>query len=203
MSEEEKKNGEEKQPKNEENNNQSEEKDKKSREEKEKEIQDLLKQLKELEQKKQSSQKSNRSTRGMIMIEFGSRFHQNGIINFAMYFFLNLVVIYGLSEIFDFVSFSGHLVDLLAFVGVYTLIEVLFRHYIVFNHFKFVLKTLGFIFFFGYLTLFYLLEHYLFIGMFNFTNETTFVIFIGSFVVFRYLLSHFIRNIILRYMMRW
>ena len=186
--------------KNESKNGDADSTNKKSREQKEKEIQDLLKQLRELEKQKQSSKQPGKARPGMIMIEFGSKFHHNGLINFAMYFLVNLLVIYSLAELFDFVSFSGVLLDFLMFIGLYTLIEIIFRHYVVYNHFRFVMRTMGFIFFFGYLTLFYLLENYIFIDLFSFRNETMFVLFMGAFIVFRYLLSHFIRNIILRYM---
>ncbi len=174
----------------------------KSDSEKEKEIQDLLKQLRDLENQKNASSKKKRRPRGMIMIEFGSKFHQNGLLNFAMYFMVNLLVIFAVAEVFNFTTFSGDLIDLLAFVGVYTLIEILFRQYVVYNHFRFVMRTLGFIFFFGYLTAFYLLENYIFTDVFVFRHETMFIIFIGAFVVFRYLASHLIRNVILS-AMRW
>jgi len=195
VSEEKKKNHEES---NEQSQNEANQQKEKSDKEKEKEIEDLLKQLRDLEKQKQSSSKKKKRPRGMIMIEFGTRFHPNGLLNFAMYFMVNLLVIYGLSELFDFTQFTGDLIDIIAFVGVYTLIEILFRHYVVHNHFRFVMRTFGFIFFFGYLTTFYLLENYIFIDVFNFRHETMFVMFISLFVVFRYLLSHIIRNIIFK-----
>ena len=179
-----------------------EQENEKSDRDKEKEIEALLKQLKDLEKQKQASSNKKKRPRGMIMVEFGSRFHPNGLLNFAMYFMVNLLVIYGVSELFGFAQFSGDLIDIIAFVGVYTLIEILFRQYVVYNHFRFVMRSFGFIFFFGYLTIFYLLENYIFVDVFNFRHETMFVIFISLFIVFRYLLSHIIRNIILK-AMRW
>ena len=176
--------------------------DSKSKEDKEKELEDLLKQLKELQQEREKLGQKQTPRQRMIMIEFGAIFHKNGIVNFLMYFMMNLLVIYSLSELIALVDFNGRLMDLIAFMAVYTFIDIMYRQYLVKHHFKLVLRTFGFIFFFGYLTFFYFLEQYLFDGIFTFENETFFVIFIITFVLVRYALSHVIRHFILR-VMRW
>ncbi len=174
----------------------------KSEEEKQKELEDLLKQLRDLQKQKEDLKQQQTKKSRVLMVEFGAIFHRNGLINFVMYYMLNLVIIYSLSELYNFFEFSGILIDLMLFVGLYTLVEIIFRAYIVSNHFRFVLRTFGFIFFFGYLTLFYFLEQYLFAGLFKFTNENLFVVFITSFILIRYVFSHLIRHTMSKYM-RW
>lgn len=174
----------------------------KSEADKQKELEDLLKQLRDLQKQKEDLKQQRTKKPRVLMVEFGAIFHQNGLINYAMYFMLNLVIVYGLSELYNFFEFSGGLIDLVLFVGLYSLIEIIFRSYIVSNHFKFVLRTFGFIFFFGYLTLFYFLEQHLFTGLFTFTNENLFVVFIASFILIRYVASHLIRHTMSKYM-RW
>ncbi len=162
-----------------------------SEEEKEK----LLQQLKDINKKTQNNKPPRQR---LVMIEFAGRFHPNGLINTAMYFMVNLVVIYLLVEWFGSVGFSGVLIDLLFFVGLYTVVELIFRNYVTFYHFNVVMKSFGFIFFFGYLTLFYLLEQYIFLSLLRFETETMFIVFIATFIITRYIISHVIRNIILR-----
>ncbi len=187
---------------NQKDNKQEKKQNEKSDEQKQRELDELLKQLKELQQQKNNLQQKQSPKPKVLMVEFGARFHPNGLINYTMYYLLNLVIIYSFSEIYEFFSFSGSLIDLLLFIGVYTLIEIIFRTYIVTHHFKFVLRTFGFVFFLGYLTIFFFLEQYLFSGLFGFTNENLFVIFIASLVLIRYIISHLMRHTISKYM-RW
>ena len=151
--------------------------------------------LKALEEKQKQPKPPKRP---IIMIEFGGIFHRIGIINFLMYYVLNLVIIYGLITVFEFGLFRGGLEIPLLFVLCYTLGELLLRHYIMTNHFKVAIKTLGFIFFFGYLTLFYMIERYLFESSVRFYNETLLVVFTGMFVVIRYALSYLIKYKLLK-----
>lgn len=134
----------------------------------------------------------------MIKIEFGTMFHRNPFLNLLMYFSLNLVVIYSIMQLFDFVEFTEDLAVILLFVLAYTVMEVAFRQYLVKNHFKFVLRTLGFVFFFGYLSIFYLLDAYVFEEYIRFVNETLLVIFVGFFIVFRYILSTLVKAMLIK-----
>lgn len=165
-----------------------------SNEEKKKELEKLLKQMKEIE--KQQKQQSPKGPK-IVKVEFGGVFHPNPLLNFLMYFFLNLVVIYTVFEVFPFVEYADDLLSIGLFVLVYTGLEMLFRQYLVFNHFKFVLRTLGFIFFFGYLSIFYLLDTYFFARI-AFVNETFLIIFVGMFIVVRYLLAQMIKQMLFK-----
>lgn len=161
---------------------------------KKKELEKLLKQMKEIEKKQKK--KSPKGPK-MVKIEFGSVFHPNILLNFLMYFLLNLVVIYTLFEVFSFVEYRDNLTTILLFVLAYTGLEMLFRQYLVLNHFKFVLRTFGFVFFFGYLSIFYLLDSYLFTEI-RFVNETLLIIYVGMFIVIRYLLAQFVKKLLFR-----
>jgi len=160
------------------------------------ELKQLLKEMKKLE----SQKKGGKKPRGprMIKIEFGTMFHRNPVVNLLMYFSLNLVVIYSIMELFDFVEYRTNLTIILLFVLVYTILEAMFREYLVRHHFKFVLRTLGFVFFFGYLSIFYLLDAYVFEEYIRFVNETLLVIFVGFFIVFRYILSTLVKSFLIK-----
>ncbi|MFW6298575.1 MAG: hypothetical protein ACOC14_02730 [Bacillota bacterium] len=168
--------------------------DHRSNEAKKKELEKLLKEMKKIEQKQKK--KSPKGPK-MVKIEFGSIFHPNPFVNFLMYYLLNLVVIYSLFEVFSFVEYPDDLITILLFVVAYTMFETVFRQYLVFNHFKFVLRTFGFIFFFGYLSIFYLLDSYLFTTI-AFVNETLLIIFVGMFIVFRYLLAQMVKQLLFK-----
>ncbi|MFP4077823.1 MAG: hypothetical protein ACLFUQ_01610 [Candidatus Izemoplasmataceae bacterium] len=168
--------------------------DNRSNEAKKKELEKLLKEMKKIEQKqKKQSPKGPR----MVKIEFGSIFHPNPLVNFLMYYLLNLVVIYSLFEVFSFVEYEDDLPTILLFVVAYTVFETVFRQYLVFNHFRFVLRTFGFIFFFGYLSIFYILDSYVFTTI-GFVNETLLIIFVGMFIVFRYLLAQMVKQLLFK-----
>ncbi len=166
----------------------------------EKQLEELMDTLRRLEEEKRRSRKQKQRAGRVIMIEFGSVFHHNPLLNFAMYFLLNLVVFVALFELLGFIDFGRELQRFLLFVLTYTFLETLFRNYVLFNHFRFVLRTMGFILFFGYLTLFFLLEQYLFDDIIAFASEAQLIVFVGMFIVIRYLLSHLIRHIILKAM---
>ncbi len=170
----------------------------KERKDKEKELEELLKTLKKLEEEKKKTSRKSKANR-MIMVEFGASFHSNGFINFIMYFLMNLVVITGLFELFNLVDFQRTLGSVVLFALLYTFLEMLFRNYVLLNHFRFVLRTFGFIFFFGYLTIFFLLERYAF-EFITFPTETHIILFVAVFITVRYVLSHLIRHAVLKAM---
>ena len=156
----------------------------------------LVEEMKQL--KKQKNAKKKPKGPKIIKVEIGTLFHNNPLFNLLMYFSLNLVVIYSIMELFDFVKFKADLIIVLLFVLTYTVIETAFRQYLVKNHFKFVLRTFGFVFFFGYLSIFYLLDVYIFEENIRFVNETLLVIFVGFFIVFRYILSTLVKTLLIK-----
>ncbi len=173
-----------------------EENDEERRQRHEKELKKLLETLKALEEekKRRRGQKPSR----MIRLEFGTAFHRNPLLNFLMYYFMNLVVMLSLLELFGFVDYDRSLGHIFLFVTVYSFLEMLFRNYVLYNHFRFVMQTMGFIFFFGYLTIFYVVEHFIFPNLIIFEGVTFIIIFMGAFTVFRYILAHLIKRIILK-----
>ncbi len=170
-----------------------EESDQESLEEEQKQLEELLKAIRQVEENKQKNKKPTKKSRRMIAIEFGTMFHTNPLLNFMAYYSLNLLVIYTVVTLFNFGSFRD-LSTVLLFVLAYTMIELVFRTYILLNHFKFVLRTFGFIFYFGYVTIFFLIEQYLFPRSVVFFDASLLLVFVGMFIVFRYLITQISRR---------
>ncbi len=150
------------------------------------ELKALLKAIEELEKKK-AREKMNKP-RNLISIEFGSVFHNNMYINFAFSFILNLTLIYLVIEIFSFAEYT-YIVYVIILALIYTLFETLYKTYVLFNHFSFVIKSLGFVFYFGYVAIFYTLDVYVFGDAFNFIDETLLIAFVAIFTLVRYIIG--------------
>ncbi len=150
------------------------------------ELEQLLKAIEELEKMKKKEKKW--SSNKIISIEFGSVFHHNIYINFSFSFILNLTLIYLVIEIFHFAQYTDILyIVILAFS--YTFFETIYKKYVLYNHFSFVIKSLGFIFYFGYVVIFYLLDVILLGEVFDFYNETLLVVFVAIFTLIRYIIG--------------
>ena len=72
---------------------------------------------------------------------------------------------------------------------VYTFFESIYKSYILFHHFKIIIKSLGFIFYIGYVAIFYSLDVYVFGDSFNFMDETFLVAFVAIFMLVRYIIG--------------
>lgn len=156
----------------------------------EEKLENLIKTLEKVKKQRQSgNKKPSPPKKRMIMLEFGGTFHPHPGVNFLMYYVINLVVIYGVATVFNLASFQGALWIPLTFVFIYTLAETLLRTYILYHHVKLVFRTLGFIFFFGYVTLFFLIDTYAFPTVTKFATPVDLVAFTGVFMCVRYLLS--------------
>ena len=180
---------------------QDKEKDPKSLDEENQQLEELLKAIRAVEEEKRKNNKGRKPKKRMIAIEFGSMFHTNHVVNFMVYYTLNLLVIYSVATLFNFGTFRG-LNTVLLFVLAYTATELVFRAYILSNHFKIVLKSFGFIFYFGYVTIFYIIEQYLFPQSVVFLEASLFLVFVGMFIVFRYMITQLIKNLSLKKMRR-
>jgi hypothetical protein len=165
-------------------------------EEEQKKLEELLKTIKALEEKKKQEGKKPRK-RSVIAIEFGSIFHHNPWLNLLGYFVLNMTVIYTVLTVFQFGEFNT-LLTVILFSLSYTLLEFAFRTYVLMRHFTIVLKTFGFIFYFGYLIIFYLLNAHVFIENVAIYDEVSIVVFVGMFILTRYIISKLIRQFVFR-----
>ncbi len=157
----------------------------------------LLETIKRLEEEKRKRRKKPKRPKGMIAIEFGTVFHPNMVLNFLGYYMLNLTIIYTVVELFAFGAFRD-LQTVLLYVLAYTAIETVFRMYMLMNHFQFVVRSLGFIFYLGYLTIFYVLNVYVFPGSVIIFEDVFFVTFVALFIFFRYVLSKVFRDTVFR-----
>ncbi len=160
-------------------------------EEEKKELENLLKAIKELEENK--NKEGVNKKKGFIAIEFGTVFHHNLYINFVFTYILNLTLAFILIQLFNFASYDS-IIYVALFVLGYTLLESVYRIYVLMNHFQLIVKSLGFVFFFGYIIIFFVLDQYIFGETIYFLNETLFVVFVGMFTIVRYVLSYFLRQ---------
>lgn len=157
-------------------------------------IEELMKELQKLEQvKKEQEGKKKRPMPKMITIEFGGAFHPNLIVNTVFYFILNLAIMSVLFEMLSFAVYQDS-IFIIMFVAVYTLLEMIFRIYMMTHHLRLVFKTFGLIFYIGYLFIFYLLDMFVFERYLYFLNETLLVVFVAIFALIRYIISFYIRQ---------
>jgi len=149
------------------------------------ELETLLKAIEELEKLKLIKKKKPRN---LISIEFGGVFHSNKYVNYVFTFILNLTLIYLIIELFSFAEYTN-IIYVVVLALVYTLFEAIYRTYVLFNHFSFVIKSLGFIFYIGYVAIFYILDVYVFGDSFSFGDETLLIAFVAIFTLVRYIIG--------------
>jgi hypothetical protein len=152
------------------------------------ELETLLKAIEELEEMKKREGTLQKKSNKYISIEFGSVFHRNFYINFVFNFILNLTLIFLVIELFNFAEYT-HIMYIVILALTYTFFETIYRIYVLYNHFSFVIKSIGFVFYFGYVGIFYLLDVSFFEESFNFYNETLLVVFVGIFTLIRYIIG--------------
>lgn len=156
-------------------------------------IEELMKELQKLEEvKKQQDGKKSKMPK-MITIEFGGVFHPNLIVNTVFYFILNLAIMSILFEVLSFAVYQDS-IFIIMFVAAYTLLEMMFRIYMMTHHLRLVFKTFGLIFYIGYLFIFYILDSFVFDRYLYFLNETLLVVFVAIFALIRYVISFYIRQ---------
>lgn len=161
-------------------------------EEEKRELESLLKAIQELEENKKAEGGAKKQ-KGFIAIEFGGVFHHNLVVNFTFNFILNLTLAFLLIEVFNFATYDS-ITYIVLFMLSYTVFEYIYRIYVLMNHFQLIVKSIGFVFFFGYIIIFFMLDVYLFGKTIDFGDETLFVVFVGMFTVVRYLLSYLLRQ---------
>ncbi|MBU1020883.1 MAG: hypothetical protein KJ847_06660, partial [Firmicutes bacterium] len=75
-----------------------------------------------------------------------------------------------------------------------TVSETFYRSYVLLNYFQYVIKTFGFIFYFGYVVIVYVLESFVFVTSLDFNDGSYLVVFVGIFTIIRYILSTLLRQ---------
>ncbi len=156
------------------------------------ELREVIKKIEELQKQKQE-QKPKRPRRPFLAIEFGGVFHHNRIINFVFNYILNFTFAYFVIEIFNFANYRD-IIYLAALMLLYSVMEELYRMYILTRHFPLILKTFGTIFFFGYIVIFFVLDQYVFVRSFNFINGTLLAFFVLFFTLARYFFGTSLRQ---------
>lgn len=157
------------------------------------EMENLLKAIEELEKVKQDDGSHKKKPRNFIAIEFGGVFHHNFYVNFVFNFILNLTLSYLIIELFQFAKFDDILTFIL-FILFYTILETYYRSYVLLHYFQYVIKTFGFIFYFGYVVIVYLLDSMVFMNAISFNEGSYLVVFVGMFTIIRYILGSLVRQ---------
>ncbi|MBN2604814.1 MAG: hypothetical protein JXR62_03175 [Bacilli bacterium] len=157
------------------------------------EIENLLKAIEELEKAKKEDDNNKKRPRNFIAIEFGGVFHHNFYVNFVFNFILNLTLSYTIIELFNFADYDNIVVFIL-FILFYTISETFYRSYVLLNYFQYVIKSFGFIFYFGYVIIVYLLDSFVFVDSIHFNEGSYLVVFVGIFTIIRYILSTLLRQ---------
>jgi hypothetical protein len=156
------------------------------------ELKEVIKKLEEL-QKKQEKKPGKRPRRPFIAIEFGGVFHHNRLINFWFGFIVNMFFAYFVIELFEFATYND-ILYLAGLVLLYSIVEEVFRTYLMMRHFSLIMSSFGTIFYFGYLFIFFALDQYIFVDNFDFINATLLVFFVLIFTILRYVFASYLRR---------
>jgi cation transport ATPase len=130
----------------------------------------------------------------MIMIKFGGAYHANFYLNLVIAYWVNLVLVVGILDIFNLGRFPDQIWIPMVFVLMYTGFEFLFREWMVQRFSQWVLLSFGLIFFVGYSTLFFIIDALFFTNVQIFNSEIELVAFTGLFMIARYLISWVIKK---------
>jgi hypothetical protein len=158
------------------------------------ELKEVMKKLKKLQDENKKNSHKNKQKRPTIAIEFGGVFHKNRYINLAFSAVVNLFFAYFVIEIFNFAEYHGKIYVLILLMCIYTLLEEMYRNMLLRYYFKYIIKSFGTIFFFGYLLIFFILDQFVFVEEFNFFNGTLLTFFVVIFVIVRYLFGTSVRK---------
>lgn len=170
---------------------------------KKKEMEELLEAIKKLELENLELEKKNpkKRRRPVLAIEFGGVFHRNRIVNFVFNFIINLTIAYFIIEVLNFAEYSD-IIIVVSLMFLYTILEEIFRLYVMMKHFKLVMRSIGTVFYFGYVLIFFLLDRYVFTEGFDFTHGSLLVFFVLIFTLLRYFFGQSIRTYFRRNNMR-
>ena len=161
-------------------------------------------QIKALMEKSKSSKKDTSQSpskprrtpqkRRVFMVQLGGAFHGNFIVNLILLYLVNLVIILGLLELFNFGQFPPEIWRPIAFTFVYTAIEFMFKEVMVARFSKYVLMTFGVLFYIGYVVIFYLVDALIFFDVQIFAGEAELAVFTLLFMLVRQLMSILIKK---------
>lgn len=139
--------------------------------------------------KKGSKSKQSKPKKRLLMIQLGGAFHGNFFVNLIFLYLVNLVVIIGLLEGLNLGQFPPEIWMPMTFVLIYTISEVLFKEFMVKRFSKWILMSFGFIFYFGYVILFYLVDVLIFFDDPIFAGAAELAVFTLLFMLVRQVMS--------------
>lgn len=162
------------------------------------ELKEVMKKLKKLQEENKKGSQDKKSRKPTIAIEFGGVFHKNRYVNLVFSAIVNLFFAYFIIEIFSFADYHDKIYVLILLMCIYTIIEEMYRNMLLRYYFKYIIKSFGTIFFFGYLFIFFVLDQFVFIQEFNFFNATLLAFFVLIFVIVRYFFGTGVRKYLRR-----
>lgn len=129
-----------------------------------------------------------------IMIKFGGAYHPNFTLNLLISYWVNLVLVVAILEVFNLGRFPEQLWIPMVFVLMYTGFEWLFREWMIQRYSKIVVMSFGLVYFVGYSFLFFMLDALFFTNIQIFNSEIEVVAFTGIFMILRFLLSYLVQR---------
>ncbi len=153
------------------------------------ELREVMKKIEELHKQ----QPPKRKRQPVVAIEFGGVFHHNRFVNLIFTYILSFTFAFFILELFQFAQYND-IIDLALVILTFTIIEEVFKTFMLYRYFQLVLRSFGTIFYFGYVLIFYIIDQYIFIEGFNFVNEIVLPFFVLFFALSRYLFGQIIRN---------
>jgi len=171
---------------------------------------DIRKELEELEklidrvkqqneEEKRKHKKAPKNT--VVRINLGSVYSNNFWINMIFSFLVNFIVIFSVLKIFEFASIKND-VYVIYIVGIFTVLEELYKKYLITKQVKLVLYTSGLIFTFVNILMFYLIDLFLFVDEFSFINYLNPIAFVVLFQVIRSIFKTLYLRVSHRYVLK-
>ncbi len=158
---------------------------------------DKVKKQNEEEKKKQQKQPKNT----VVRINLASVYSNNFWINMIIAFLINFIVIFSLFKLFDFEIVANDQY-ILALVGIFTIVEELYRKYLLMKQVKIVLYTSGLIFTFINILIFYILDLVVFVDSFSFVDYLYPVAFVVLFQSVRAIIKNLYIRLIHRFALK-
>ncbi|MBN2540632.1 MAG: hypothetical protein JXB08_03805 [Bacilli bacterium] len=168
-----------------------------------KEIEELEKLIdkvkKQNEEEKKKHQKQPRNT--VVKINLASVYSMNFWINMIFAFLVNFIVIFSLLKLFDFETVEND-IYIVYLVGIFTVVEELYRKYMLAKQVKIVLYTSGLVFTFFNILIFYILDLVVFRDSFSFVDYLYPVAFVVLFQGIRGVIKNLYLRLNHRYMLK-
>lgn len=165
-----------------------------------KEIEDLEKLIEQVqnqqkEEMKKEIKKSKTSSSGVIKIDLGSRYSSNFLVHLFVSFLVNFLLLYALNSLFVFAEVKNDYFYLVIAAS-FTLFEELYKWLLLKYYVKFVLYSLGLIFYLLNISFFYFMDMVVFPVEFSFIDSLYPLGFVLIFQIIRIFFKSFYNSMV-------